>query len=828
MLRAPIELGATAAATSLNLLLPADLQPRFSPLAIAGAHFALLANPIAAAASASRHSLCPKPSTMLSTTRYLLRGTKFELSRLRQLSGVLSGGRQQSTVGGSLHPAASPSPHPGQQSAWQQFRDENNRVFFVHSGLGVSTYAAPAGVEVGGPAAASSMKPSEWSAHTHGGKTFYFDAANGISTWKAPRHFQPQLGLSMQSSGAASGSSAPRSSSSQSTSLGAGGAAAAGGGGDESNDDAPSTSWFQQFAARYLYREAIKAPADYNRWLNIPFSVMVQLSIGSVYAWSLFNAPLCRQLGVVTPSSGDWALDAVVPVFSVCALTLGACTAGLGKWAERVGPRMVAGTAALCWGGGLTLSAIGCELHQLPLLYAGYGLLGGVGWGLGYISPVSTLLKWFPDRKGLAAGMALTAFGGGAMVATPLNEALLEYFFQAPTYLGAVDSVQLITQDGSRFVPQADGSLTEVVVASTRDVAQLHAELPAGVYEVGTGDSGVRNTFLALAALHTTSMLTGAAGQRVPPPGWSPPAVAGAAPSDAAEPIAPPRDALAASGNVDPDQVMRTPQFYLLWAAVAGNAIAGVSVISCAKTLMTDCFSSALPGVVTASFAAAYVAALSGANMAGRFGWSFASDFLGRKNTYFMFAAGIPTVLALPALTEWAATDPGMAPLVLFYGGTWLVVSFYGGVFSVLPAYLSDLFGQKHVGAIHGRLLTAWAAAAAGGPYLLAALRHRSYDKAVRELAAQVDPEHFQRAFGAPLSDLDTLLERKSVTIPHLMDIAPGGVMDPTPMLNNDTMYAMGGLLTVALACNAAIRPVDPRHYIENRRQVVDAEFKKV
>jgi len=587
-------------------------------------------------------------------------------------------------------------------------------------------------------------------------------------------------------------------------------------------------SWFSRFACRYLYKEAIEAPLDYNRWLNIPFSVMVQLSIGSVYAWSLFNAPLCRQLGVVTPSSGDWALDAVVPVFSVCALALGACTAGLGKWAERVGPRMVAGTAALCWGSGLAISALGCELHQLPLLYAGYGVLGGIGWGLGYISPVSTLLKWFPDRKGLAAGMALTAFGGGAMVATPLNEALLEFFFQAPVYLGTADAVQLVTQDGSRFVTAEDGSLTEVVVASARDVAQLHTSLPPGVYEVGTGDSGVRHTFLALAALHTTAMLTGAAGQRVPPPGWKPLGSSHQEGVSLQPATAPSRDALAANGNVDPDQVMRTPQFYLLWAAVAGNAIAGVSVISCAKTLMTDCFASALPGVVTAGFAAAYVAALSGANMAGRFGWSFASDFLGRQNTYYIFAAGIPTVLVLPYLTEWAATAPAMVPLVLFYGGTWLVVSFYGGVFSVLPAYLSDLFGPKHVGAIHGRLLTAWAAAAAGGPYLLAALRHRSYDKAVHELAAQIDPNVFERTFGAPMSELDQLLERKSVTIPHLMDIAPGGVLDPTPMLNNDTMYAMGGLLSVALACNAAIRPVDPKHFIENRQTVVDVEFRKV
>ncbi len=737
---------------------------------------------------------------------------------LSHLGGSVRDNLERGAVGG-LSNSTAHSTHP--VPAWQAFRDESNRPFFFDANSGISTYKRPSLMALPNGVAESAEPAAKpvWSSHTASdGKRFYFDRANNISTWNPPRGYENVACDSQVASD--SPPAADRS----------GASAAAGGSTSPPPDAGGGGSWFQRFAQRYLYKEAIEAPADYNRWLNIPFSVMVQLSIGSVYAWSLFNAPLCRQLGVVAPSSGDWALDAVVPVFSVCALTLGACTAGLGKWAERVGPRMVAGTAALCWGGGLTLSALGCELHQLPLLYAGYGLLGGIGWGLGYISPVSTLLRWFPDRKGLAAGMALTAFGGGAMVATPLNEALLEYFFQAPTFLGSVDSVQMLTENGTRFAMLPDGSRTEVVVASARDVAQLHAELPAGVYEVGTGDSGVRNTFLALAALHTTSMLTGAAGQRVPPAGWTPPALDNGAPEASSSVVEQPKqaDALAASGNVDPDQALRTPQFYLLWAAVAGNAIAGVSVISCAKTLMTDCFSTALPAIVTAGFAASYVAALSGANMAGRFGWSFASDFLGRKNTYYMFAAGIPTVLALPALTQWAATTPGLAPLVLFYGGTWLVVSFYGGVFSVLPAYLSDLFGQKHVGAIHGRLLTAWAAAAAGGPYLLAALRHRSYEAAVRDLAAQVDADAFEKAFGAPVSDLDELVRSKSVTIPHLMDIAPGGTMDPTPLLNNDTMYAMGGLLAVALACNAAIRPVDPRHYIENRVQVVDAEFRKV
>ena len=167
----------------------------------------------------------------------------------------------------------------------------------------------------------------------------------------------------------------------------------------------------------------------------------MQLSIGSVYAWSIFNEPLTRAMGVVAAAAEDWALGDVVPIFSTCATTLGVCTFFLGKWAERVGPRKVAATAALAWSSGLLITALGCYTHTLPLLYLGYGVLGGAGWGLGYISPVSTLLKWFPDRRGMAAGFALTAFGGGAMVATPINEALMKHFFRAPERVGGVGEV---------------------------------------------------------------------------------------------------------------------------------------------------------------------------------------------------------------------------------------------------------------------------------------------------------------------------------------------------------------------------------------------------
>lgn len=200
----------------------------------------------------------------------------------------------------------------------------------------------------------------------------------------------------------------------------------------------------------------------------------------------------------------------MVPIFSSCALSLGVTTFTLGGWAERAGPRKVAATAAACWGGGLITAALGVYTHTLPLVYLGYGVFGGIGWGLGYVSPVSTLMKWFPDRRGLATGLGLTAFGGGAMVATPLNEHLLSTFRRLPEYLGSVDSVNLFTEGGKRFA-EVGGAVKEVVVATQADVAGI-AGAAEGVYAAGTGTAGVAATFLTLGALHFAAMMTGVRG----------------------------------------------------------------------------------------------------------------------------------------------------------------------------------------------------------------------------------------------------------------------------------------------------------------------------
>jgi hypothetical protein len=320
---------------------------------------------------------------------------------------------------------------------------------------------------------------------------------------------------------------------------------------------------------------------------------------------------------------------------------------------------------------------VGALYHQLPLIMLGYGLFGGVGWGLGYISPVSTLMRWFPDRRGMATGLALSAFGGGAVLAAPMIQSACNYFAKAPDFLGSHTDVNLIIENGVQYAQTAEG-LMEVVVATSADLVNFPG-LSEGVYLVGTGSTGAGEAFITLGVCYGALMSLGALGARVPAPGWTPPGYVPLTDEEA-------ETKMISTHNVDHHQALYTPQFYLLWTAVMGNAVAGMAVISNAKMMMGDVFGVALPAIVTGAFCTSYVAALSASNAAGRLGWSLSSDFLGRKQTYMLFALGIPIVLCIPSLTEVVATGGSeqlvagvSAPLLLFTGGTCLIVSFYGG-----------------------------------------------------------------------------------------------------------------------------------------------------
>ncbi len=556
-----------------------------------------------------------------------------------------------------------------------------------------------------------------------------------------------------------------------------------------------------------LYKDHIVAPPGFSRWRVPPASIAIHLCIGSVYAWSIFNAPLVRLDGVVASSADDWALDSVVWVFSVAIVFLGMTAAVAGRWLERVGPRMVGVVAACCWGGGFALGGLGIVTRQLWLLYLGYGVLGGAGLGLGYVSPVSTLIRWFPDRRGMATGMAIMGFGGGAMVAVPLQQRLLASFYRAPEYLGTIDSVRLFTEGGRRLA-EFGGRMREVVVVGPGDVAGLTLPGPEGVYVVGTGDAGIAGTFFVLGIAYAIIMLVAAFSYRVPaegwtPRGWSPPAAADS------------KRKMITTHHVDIDEALRTPQFYLIWLVLCFNVTAGLGVLGVAKTMMTDLFGRALPELVDGAFAATYVLIISVFNMVGRFGWASLSDVIGRKRVYsIFFGLGIVLYLFVPVCAAGAGGGRPLLWLVAFYATTMIIFTMYGGGFATIPAYLADIFGTKFVGGIHGRTLTAWSVAGVLGPFVLTTLRARAELAAIRNLAATVDPGAFVATFGVGVGELDALVAAKTVTLAKLMAIAPVGTLDPSITLYNSTMYVMAGLLAVALVANLVLRPVDAKHHI--------------
>jgi len=557
-----------------------------------------------------------------------------------------------------------------------------------------------------------------------------------------------------------------------------------------------------------LSKERIIAPADYNRWRVPLASVAIHLCIGSVYAWSIYNPSLTRVFGVVTSAADDWSLSQVVWVFTVAIVFLGLAAAFAGKWLETVGPRKVGVVAALCWGGGYIVGGFGILTHQLWLLYLGYGVIGGCGLGLGYVSPVSTLIRWFPDRRGMAAGMAIMGFGGGAMIGTPMKEYFIRLFYRAPEYLGTVDQVTLVTQAGRRFADIA-GELREVVIAGAAEVRDMTLSGPEGVYVVDTGAAGVTEAFFIIGVIYLLVMLLAAFSYRLPAPGWKP--------AGWQEPAAHSRPTLISDQHVHIDQALKTPQFYQLWIVLCLNVTAGIGVLGVARTMMTEIFGTTLPDIVDAGFAATYVVMISAFNMVGRFIWASTSDYIGRRNTYWVFfLLGILLYLSVPFSAQQVSASPSVIWLVYFYAATMVIFTMYGGGFATIPAYLADIFGTRYVGGIHGRLLTAWSTAGVLGPLAITSLRQNSVNDAIYQLVEIIDPQQFVAQFGAPVAQLQQLIEQNTVTIARLMEIAPPGTADPTSGLYNSTMILMAALLAVALVSNALMRPVHSKHHMDN------------
>ena len=326
---------------------------------------------------------------------------------------------------------------------------------------------------------------------------------------------------------------------------------------------------------------------------------------------------------------------------------------------------------------------------------------------------------------------------------------------------------------------------------------------------VGTGSAGVAQTFLALGLIYFLVMIAAAFSYRVPPPGWKP---AGWTPPDEAHS----ERKMISRQHVHIDEALKTRQFYQLWIVLCLNVTAGIGVLSVARTMMTEIFGTALPGIVDGAFAATYVMMISVFNMLGRFVWASASDYIGRRNTYWIFLAlGILLYLSIPYTAQQVSASPAVIWLVYFYAATMIIFTMYGGGFATIPAYIADVFGTRYVGGIHGRILTAWSVAGLLGPLAITSLRDQAIGNAVRDLAARVDPQRFAQTFGAGLEQLEALVAERTVTIAKLMEIAPPGTIDPTSSLYNTTMYLMAALLAIALVANATMKPVDHRHHMQ-------------
>ena len=481
-------------------------------------------------------------------------------------------------------------------------------------------------------------------------------------------------------------------------------------------------------APGFLSKERTIAGPGFNRWVVPPAALAIHLCIGMAYGFSVFWLPLSKALGLKEaikcgPDVGffqewfvttcDWKIATLGWMYTLFFVILGTSAAIWGGWLERVGPRKAGVVSAVCWCGGMVVSAVGVYMHQFWMMLLGSGVIGGVGLGLGYISPVSTLIKWFPDRRGMATGMAIMGFGGGAMIGSPLAAELMKRF-------------------------------------------------------AGPTDVGVMQTFLVMAAGYFVFMMGGALGYRVPPSGWKP--------AGWTAPAAQASNAMITQRHVHVRKVWGIPQFWLVWMVLCMNVSAGIGVIGMASPMLQEVFGGNLIGVAKkfgeldkpqlaaiAGVAAGFAALLSLFNIGGRFVWASLSDKLGRKLTYVVF-------FVLGGIMY--ASMPGSAiagSKLLFVAAACIILSMYGGGFATVPAYLADLFGTQMVGAIHGRLLTAWATAGILGPVVVNYMRE------------------YQLGLGIP---------REQVY--------------------NQTMYILVGMLVIGLICNLMIRPVADKWFMSD------------
>jgi len=550
------------------------------------------------------------------------------------------------------------------------------------------------------------------------------------------------------------------------------------------------------------------------RWAMVAPAFFTHMCIGSPFGWSVMADQLTREYGFVASSSADWTLmNAALPMSLVFAFN-GLAAGTMGKWQMKVGVRKSIALAGCCFGGGLLVGAAGIYTHNLTLLYAGYGALAGFGSGLAYTPPIQTLINWFPDKKGLASGLVLCGFGGGAIVFAPLVMALARKFSTVPEFVGSSTEVLTKVVDGKLMAARClGGELVEVIQCGSAELAKLPYDLAQGYYVVGSGSTGAAEALgvlglgyfvtMMLAAATVKSPHASVAAQFAPAPAPTPTATEGGKKG-----VAP----AAASYEITFDDAMRTPQFYMLGVTFFSLSAGGMGLFSVAKPMMSEVFSRAVPLLATSAFASKFVLMLSAGNLCGRLGWASASDFIGRRATFAAITcASVPIYMSLPYLADSVISTQSALPLYIFCGGATMAIINMGGNFSVMPAYEADLFGSKYIGAIHGRMMMFLSAAALSGPFLVLKLRSLSEYKAIMGLLEHISPTEFEAAFGVGVSQVSELISTKVLTINRLLAMCPPEVLDPTPHVYDTSMYALSAVMGVGTAAHLMVKPLSQK-----------------
>lgn len=557
--------------------------------------------------------------------------------------------------------------------------------------------------------------------------------------------------------------------------------------------------------------ESSVAPETFtNRWLMTIPAFTTHLCLGAPYAWSLMADLTTREIGFVASAASDWTLMQAALPLSLVFVLHGLSSSVLGSWQTKVGPRKALSYASLAFGGGLTAGALGIYLHSLPLLYLGYGVVGGAGIGLAYTPPVQTLLQWFPDKKGTASAIAIAGFGSGALLFTPAVQYLTKKFAKLPTYLGPAQDFVTKTVDGRLFA-EVNGALVEVINAGASELSKIPYQLSEGLYIVGSGSTGAAEALGVMGIAYFATILASSLAIRNPHPTVMANAAKALAASNAATSAATNAAPVVVKRDATLAEATRSPQFYLLGTTFFCLASGGMGFFSIAKPMMSEIFSSALPAVVTSAFAGKFILMLSSGNLGGRLGWAAISDIIGRRKTFLAFTAGsIPLYMAIPTLVDQTIATQTTLPLYLFCGASMALISGMGAVFAVLPAYESDLFGTKNVGAIHGRMLAFSSAAAIAGPALMVQLRSIAEGKAIADLLTKISPAQFESVFGAPMEKASELLAAKTINISKLLALCPPGTIDPTPHLYDMPMYTLSAMAATAFIAHGLVKPYTP------------------